>query len=244
LELTLRTGTIYCSNPKDFNDPWDCRPYFNTDLLSDLVERQKHIECAVKICRRHTRMSEQDIVRMHRKLQDPVLLQQMVREQIVAMQQAVLDRYRVYCMCPDVQSTLMWARYADKHRGICLEFNVANDAICGAMEVQYYPEFPMIRQYSDDLAENLLPLLAKSNVWEHEKEYRLLTQESSNATPHDTLLSDGGHLKLPDGAFRAIIVGCQGPYDAVRDLVGKHNADIQLLRAHLVPNRYALDITA
>jgi len=187
-------------------------------------------------------MSEADIARMQQKLQDPVLLERMVREHTRATQEAVMDRYRVYCMCPHVQNALMWAHYAAKHRGICLEFNVANDTICGALEVQYHPEFPMTRQYSDDLAENLLPLLAKSDVWSYEKEFRLLTQEASNATPHDTLLTKNGHLKLGDGALRSIIVGCLGPYDAVRDLAARYSPNIQVQRARKVENRYALEI--
>lgn len=51
-EAQLKNSTIYCSNPKDFNDPWDCRPFFNTDILRDARERQKHIDWAVKVCRR------------------------------------------------------------------------------------------------------------------------------------------------------------------------------------------------
>jgi hypothetical protein len=28
-ERILVEETIYCSNPNDFNDPWDCKPYYN-----------------------------------------------------------------------------------------------------------------------------------------------------------------------------------------------------------------------
>ncbi len=33
----LRNHRIYCSNPADFNDPWDCKPYFNPALHDDPV---------------------------------------------------------------------------------------------------------------------------------------------------------------------------------------------------------------
>ncbi len=46
LEVTLKDNTIYCSWPGDFNDPWDCRPFFNTEQLSDPEELQKHIDWA------------------------------------------------------------------------------------------------------------------------------------------------------------------------------------------------------
>src|SRR5205807_9098954 len=139
-----------CSNPKDFNDPWDCRPFFNTDLLADPAERRKHINWAVDLCKRAGLMSARDIDRMKVKLQDPAELERRVRESTTGVQQAVLDRYRVYCLGPDLGNLLMWAHYADRHRGVCLEFNVKNMTICGAQEVQYLPEFPMTRQYSKD----------------------------------------------------------------------------------------------
>jgi hypothetical protein len=242
LEVILREKKIYCSNPVDFNDPWDCRPYFNTEILNVPEERQKHIDWAVEICRSDGRMSENDISKMRTSLQDAILLKRLVLEHTLEMQKAVLDRYRVYCMCPDVKNALMWSHYADKHRGICLEFNVKNYTICSAMEVQYFSEFPMTRQYSNDLLESLLPLFAKSDIWKYEKEFRLVTQESANRTPHDTLESDQGQLKLSDGALRSIIVGCQGRYDEVRALVEECDSSIQILRAHKVSNRYALEI--
>lgn len=56
LEQQLREGTVFCSKPIDFNDPWDCRPFFNTDLLAHPNERQKHIDWAVEICKRDGRI--------------------------------------------------------------------------------------------------------------------------------------------------------------------------------------------
>jgi hypothetical protein len=242
LEAILRDNAVYCSKPSDFNDPWDCRPFFNTDLLSDPAEVQKHIDWAELICTRAGKMSEPDIARMKEALRDPALLRKMVRKGAIETQQAVLERYRVYCLCSDVSNALMWAHYADSHRGICLKFSVRNEVICCALEVQYFPEFPMTRQYSDDLAENLLPLLAKSDVWKYESEYRLIAQDAANATPHETLLAVNGFLKLPDGALRAVIVGCQGPYDEVRELVGRCSLAIPVLRARKLDNRYGLEI--
>ena len=36
--------TIYCSNPKDFNDPWDCRPCFNKEALNDPKEYDRIVK--------------------------------------------------------------------------------------------------------------------------------------------------------------------------------------------------------
>jgi len=244
LERILTNNTVYCSRPSDFNDPWDCRPYFNAGQLDDPTEMQKHIDWAVRICRRDGRMSEPDIARMQVQLRDRNIAAELIGRITVETQRAVLNRYRVYCLGPDVGNQLMWAHYADSHRGICLEFNVMNDVICCALEVQYFAEFPMTRPYSGDLAENLLPLLAKSDVWKYEREYRLVAQDAANATAHETLFAVDGFLKLPEGALQAIIVGCEGDYAAVRDVVRKCRSEISLKRATKVDNRYALEITA
>lgn len=41
LATLVRTGQLYCSSPGAFNDPWDCRPWFNTAVLQDAGERQR-----------------------------------------------------------------------------------------------------------------------------------------------------------------------------------------------------------
>lgn len=242
LEVILRQKTIYCSRPSDFNDPWDCRPCFNTDILSEPAERARHIEWAVELCRRQGIMSEADIARMQEELQDGSVQRRVIEQNTVEFRKAVLERYRVYCLCPDVTNLLLWAHYGDSHCGVCLEFNVQDPVICCALEVQYSETFPMTRLYSKDLWENLLPLLVKSKVWEYEREYRLIAQEASKATPHDTLITHNGQLKFPDGALDAIIVGCNGPYDEVADLVGRCNPDIAVRRARKIDNRYAIEI--
>jgi hypothetical protein len=243
-EEQIKNGTVYCSTPRYFNDPWDCRPFFNTNLLADENEQRKQIEWAVDICKRDPSMSSSDIQKMSRELRNPEVLEHYVRKHTVALQEEVLKRYRVYCLCPDVKNMLMWAHYANKHSGVCLEFNVQSETICGALEVQYRDDFPMTNLYSNDESENLLPLLAKARAWEYEHEYRLIAQDADHRTPHDTLLAKGGHLELSKGALLSVIVGHLGPYEQVKTLTMRYRPEIQVLRAHLVPNRYELDIRA
>jgi hypothetical protein len=50
--------------------------------------------------------------------------------------------------------------------------------------------FPALALYSDSYDDSLIPLLTKSDVWSYESESRLVAQERSNRTPHDTLVLD------------------------------------------------------
>jgi hypothetical protein len=242
LAQQLAGNYVYCSEHRSFNDPWDCKPFFNTDILNDPVELQKHIDWSVEICQKHTRMSVKDIEQMKRALKDRGTLASYVTKMSNELSEGGLDHYRVYCLGPNVSNLLMWAHYADRHRGICLEFNVRNDTICGAMQVQYYKQFPMMRAYDKGLRANLLPLFAKDEHWLYEQEYRIIAQENAHVVGGGTLICENGILKLADGALVSVIVGHEGSYEEVCDLAAKHAPHIRVRRARLVPNQYRLDI--
>ena len=40
LKDMLTNSRVYLSNPKNFNDPWDCNPYFDVDV-NDAADRRK-----------------------------------------------------------------------------------------------------------------------------------------------------------------------------------------------------------
>lgn len=40
LAQTLEDLTIYCSSPNEFNDPWDSKPFFNTEILNNPEEKR------------------------------------------------------------------------------------------------------------------------------------------------------------------------------------------------------------
>lgn len=44
----LQKHRIYCSNPADFNDPWDCKPYFDPALLDDPANRAATAESLIE----------------------------------------------------------------------------------------------------------------------------------------------------------------------------------------------------
>jgi hypothetical protein len=242
LSTFLTTNKLYCSSPGAFNDPWDCRPHFNTALLQDKAELQRHASWAVDVCNRRQPMSAEDTARMHDTLlSDVPYATGLLVEMSEALAPVINQRYRVYCLGPDPTNVLMWSHYANDHRGICLEFGLRNDVMCCSLECEYLAEFPMMRPYEMTEEEHLRVLLAKSDVWSYEKEFRLVAQERTSATQGDgTLMTDDSYLQLPDGALTAVIVGCQGDYDAVKAIVDEAKATVVVRRAVRVPNRYAL----
>ena len=244
LSRMLSTMQLYCSSPSAFNDPWDCKPHFNSDVLTGAVENERLSEWAVQLCLRKTLMSSADIERMRvTLLTDRARATELLNEISASLAPDINDRYRVYCLCPDVGNLLMWAHYADHHRGICLEFDLRNDVLCGALRCEYQREFPLVKLYENSDESNLLILLAKGKSWEYEKEYRLISQERTVAVQGaNTLMTDGSFLQLPESALRSVIVGCQADYDGIRALVEHLAPQVRVKRAHRVPNRYCLAI--
>lgn len=244
LSHTLSTMQIYCSSPSSFNDPWDCKPHFNSDVLADPAENERHVQWAVELCSRNTSMSEADLERMRvTLLTNRAKATELLNQMTASVASAINARYRVYCLCPDVGNLLMWAHYADDHRGICFEFDLRNEVLCGALRCEYLREFPLMKVYESSEEANLLILLAKGDAWAYEQEYRLIAQERTVAVQGaDTLVTDGNFLQLPEGALRSVVVGCQADYAGIRRLVERLAPQVRVKRAGRVPNQYRLAI--
>ena len=239
----LLEQALYCSSPINFNDPWDGKPYFNTEVLNDPIELQKHVSWVVDLCRRKTKMTTIDINRMEYALQtDPKRRDEILIEFSEGMSSEISSQYRVYCLGPDPQSQLMWAHYANSHQGICLEFSLRNDVFCGAIKCQYLTDFPIMRAHENDEASTLQMLLAKSHVWEYEQEYRLIAQENEFVRCGDVLVTENNYLKFPKGALTSIIIGCQANYEEIHELVQKTAPWVKVKKAIRTPNRYDLTI--
>ena len=96
----------------------------------------------------------------------------------------LLDSIKVGCLTTKKDNTLMWSHYADKHSGICIEYDIGkiyekDNLIIN--KVNY--NMPIITHKSIvdketleiDNINRLIELFAiKSNEWKYEKEYRIL----------------------------------------------------------------------
>ena len=92
----------------------------------------------------------------------------------------LLDSIKVACLTTDNKNTVMWGHYADKHRGICIEYDISplldkneNDFLIRKIN---YDRTAMINENIELYDLNLLMDLfsIKSKEWEYEDEYRVL----------------------------------------------------------------------
>ncbi|CAL8479582.1 protein of unknown function (plasmid) [Caballeronia sp. S22] len=130
LAQTLEYRTIRMSQPSRFNDPWDCKPWFDLSLLDDPEEREKHLQWLA----RTATISPEGIEEMRA---DRRKLAAAIEFLHVGHVQAITDMYRVYCLSPNPNQPLLWARYGDSHKGIALEFDARHEQMQWAFRVHF-----------------------------------------------------------------------------------------------------------
>jgi hypothetical protein len=103
-----------------------------------------------------------------------------------------LRRMRVFCVAEEHDDLLMWAHYADSHRGAVIKFKCLPEpefdtALCAARRVEYRREIPVLASLDDWVKRstgqirldfsNLFHNMAftKSDHWSYEKEWRCWT---------------------------------------------------------------------
>ena len=108
-----------------------------------------------------------------------------------------LDSYGVLCLTYNLNNILMWAHYADKHRGAILVFDMTQDPVLFAapFEVTYtfnYPAYTLIEH-----KQALRCMATKFMRWQHENEIRVLKPNCH------------GLRTVKKEALKKIIFGCK-----------------------------------
>jgi hypothetical protein len=102
------------------------------------------------------------------------------RDSFPGLRATVALRFGVLCFSEDKADVLLWAHYADRHKGICLGFDVPESE--GKFEpVEYVAErfpFPEPEQLERQLLDQnpvftRTLLFTKSEAWKYEKEWRV-----------------------------------------------------------------------
>jgi hypothetical protein len=240
LENTVANGVVRFTRPSDFNDPWDCKPVFS--VPEDKKERASLVRWIAAASTR--RGAALDPVERERRVEelitDPNALRRSMDHTEAEMQRQMDTRYRVYCLTTKPACPLMWAHYADHHRGICLEINVRQPNLCSAIQVQYRKTYASFRL---DDHRDVSPFYTKSSDWQYEDEYRLIAEEERGAFDHRTLKTQDQFYKLPSGSVMSIIIGAKAPeetHKTVRDIVNRSGSNVLLRQARRAPSRYEL----
>ena len=95
------------------------------------------------------------------------------------MREESKESFGVTCFSKKFDNIVMWSHYSDKHRGVCLKFDILADADFFTtpyiVDYQKYPTFNYIRN-RDGLAKFLLE--TKSIEWNYEDEIRVMKRNA------------------------------------------------------------------
>lgn len=234
LTTTLRDRIIHCSNPVNLNDPWDCKPAFDPHSLDDPDVIEREIAWRQEHPAKHLWAAKMRA--------DPQARVDFIIGASKSMEK-MLSQRRIYCLTPKADSTLMWSHYAENHRGICLEFGVADNLLFRrAGEVEYREAYPrwVPCDINDKPGRVMELILTKSSDWSYEEEYRLI---SIDAPPSSSFLQlHGEFFRLPNGALKSVIIGCNADHQTIATLIKECSPELPIKRAIRSPNIYKLEI--
>ncbi|RQU90473.1 DUF2971 domain-containing protein [Burkholderia cenocepacia] len=136
----------------------------------------------------------------------------------------LIEKIRVCCFSKRNDNLLLWAHYAENHRGICLEYDIPDEIFkTQFLPISYSESQPIIEQINrypagDPNAGRLLMemkdavFLTKSEDWKYEEEWRMLRITEN--------LSGKGEKHTIPGNLSAIYFGLHTS-EAARNIVTK-----------------------
>jgi hypothetical protein len=234
LTTTLRDQIIHCSNPNNLNDPWDCKPAFDPHALDDPEVLEREMAWRVPHPDKHL-WEKQMRADPNARIDFMIEASKSIR--------AMLAERRIYCLTPKACNVLMWSHYADNHRGISLEFGVADNPLFRtAGEVVYREQYPHWVPCDINDKPGLVTelILTKSRDWGYEEEYRLVNVPTSVLNNFQRL--HGDFFRLPKGALKSVIMGCEANHKNIGAFIREYAPSLPIKKAVRSPNLYTLDI--
>jgi len=139
----------------------------------------------------------------------------------------------------------MWSHYAEKHRGICLEFGVDNDLFRRAKQVVYDSKYPvwLPHEFEAQRDRTVEVITTKAEEWAYEKEFRLISVLSGSEANY--LRTRDDFFSLPPGSLKGLIIGAQAApetVEAIQEIVKTYAPSLHIRRAVLLPGQYGLKI--
>jgi|SRR5450759_1690371 hypothetical protein len=180
VDALLRDGELYFATARELNDPFEAAPHFRTHgtTSDDILEVLSRYLRSV-VAPRDGWNKEQVLAKEKDLLNEIRSGEYQLRMQGLA--QSWREKFRtdfpMCCLAATRDSTLMWSYYSGGHSGICIHIDATKAPFTNAERVIYakqYPELLLPTVELESEALRTLALLTKSDVWVHEREYRLI----------------------------------------------------------------------
>jgi hypothetical protein len=226
-ENLLRNSKIRLNSPDEFNDPFDLNILPRADLHEE--DMRKWIE----------EQAEKSINAINRDLIYKLLTSGDFRKPecakgiIEGSLTGGIRTHGIYCFSKQWRSIPMWSHYADKHKGICIRFNIDKESEMSKYltEVDYVFEYPQV--YINEEKEYGKFFKSKFISWQHESEVRIIKPKAC-----------GEYLRLNENEIDAVIFGIKSEgkeIEKVLNWISARKAKIKLFKALMVNRDYCID---
>lgn len=194
LKNSIRQSKLWFNIVRNFNDPFDAFPCYklNNDSLKT-IKKLANIEGEEKLLPDDLKET----------LNSPSLLTKLP----ISQDRFSMDKYGIACFVEKYDNLLMWAHYADSHRGICMEYEIDNEFICDSDADKYevidikYENTRPIFEFSNTTAQEQTKqyLSTKSKDWEYENEHRIMVYSKEKNFP--------GYLSYTPEKLKRVYIG-------------------------------------
>jgi hypothetical protein len=191
----LSQAEVYYADPELFNDPLDCRPVIRTDTEVPTLEKTcyrmlvlaRGKEKALANMNNHRYMSTQhgdfrkDEAAIYCYTQD-------LRQEIKGLLYEEMRKSGVLSLAEHWDCPLMWSHYADEHRGLCIEYDLADHkcehlfrvdyATSGDIKVSDLFEWKVRGSATAEHSVRNSFFYAKAKQWRYEREWRDVAKTS------------------------------------------------------------------
>lgn len=184
----IKNRRIHFESPKDYNDIFDSATYITDEQIGEIECPASILINTVGVCVSYEEKTKFDndfvscfnpdddisikaLLDVFFKLFPDVDKKEvfMVLRVVMSLQHITTsDTMKISCFSENRDSLLMWAYYANAHKGVCLEFDLKNDMVLSkhCHKVQYTKHF--------DVGDFSYTYFAKGEQWQHEQEWRVV----------------------------------------------------------------------
>lgn len=170
IRKVLENKTLKFSKRTNFNDVYECEGHIRSDY-----SQEDWVNHYIKLG-----MKGEDATCLAREIMsNPLKAAKTIKMAIEDKR----DKLGILCLTQDKENLLMWAHYADEHKGVCLEFDIMKDlhTFCFPKKVDYSDDYLEIDFFNNPSSVTDV-IFHKSKVWEYEKEYRVVEIDFPNMT--------------------------------------------------------------
>lgn len=219
---------IYFSKRSKLNDPFDLAPVFMLDRTDGehATRSRLIVDAEARLIKNGGEFSSAYIKNKLATLA-ACDLDGFEAESRVRALDRIENEYFVFSLAGNRTHAMLWAHYADGHKGLCIHFKAQEPSIfSAAMKVSYYPQRPVVTiplPTEADLMQRVT--LWKGDFWSYEDEYRLVRFPKSDLRMNEFGLSfDGQNATYKTSWISGITVGAFMPKPDVATVLTIANA--------------------